>query len=127
MGMGEELLRQTRHNPGLGMLTKLMNTWPSTAGGLDPRGFQQAPEYAVNFPVHEWLPVIRNEDVSASASRFLTVRQVASEPRHCGVVQRHQSGFLELGFANQQTVWSDVGDQQMQRLRDSQAGCCQPG
>ena len=39
-------------------MTKLMNTRPSTAGGLDPCGFQQSPEHAVNFPVDERLPVV---------------------------------------------------------------------
>jgi hypothetical protein len=39
MGMVEELLRQTRHNPGLGMLPKIMNPWtalPSRASQSDP-------------------------------------------------------------------------------------------
>ena len=31
----------------------------------------------MNFPVHERLPFTRNKDVIATASRFLTVRQVA--------------------------------------------------
>ena len=61
----------------------------------------------------------------ATTPHCLAVRQVVSEPRSCGIVQRYQTGFLELGFTNQQTVGSNVGDQQMQRLRDSQTGCCQ--
>ena len=93
------------------MLAELVNTWPSTAGGLDPRGFQQGPEHVVNFPVDERLSIVRNKDVVAATSHFLTVRQVASESRSCGIVQRYQTGFLELGLANQQTVGSNVGDQ----------------
>jgi hypothetical protein len=30
MGMVEELLRQTRHNPGLGMLPYVMQPWAAT-------------------------------------------------------------------------------------------------
>jgi hypothetical protein len=54
----------------------------------------------VNLPVNERLPFIRNEDVIATASRFLTVRQVASQPGYGGCVQRHQSSFLKLGVAD---------------------------
>ena len=54
----------------------------------------------MNFPVHERLPFIRNEDVVATASRLLTVRQVASQPGYGGCVQRHQSSFLKLGSAD---------------------------
>jgi hypothetical protein len=50
----------------------------------------------------------------AIASRFLTVLQVVTEARHGGVVQRHQSGFLKLGSADEQTVGCDVAHQQMQ-------------
>src|ERR1022692_2255959 len=39
-------------------MTKLMNTRPSTAGGLDSCGFQQSPEHAVNFPVDEGLSFV---------------------------------------------------------------------
>ena len=82
-------------------MAKLMNTGPSTALGLDPRRFQQGPEYLVKFPVHERRPFVRNKDMVATASRFLTVHQVASQPRYDGFVQRHQSGFLKLGSANE--------------------------
>jgi hypothetical protein len=94
-------------------MAKLMNTWPSTAGGLDPRGLQQCPEHAVNFPVHERLPIVGNEDMVTTPPHLLTVHQVASQPLYGSIVQWHQSGFLELGFANQQTIGSDVGDPKM--------------
>src|SRR5512138_1377385 len=96
--------------PDCQRVTKLMNPWPSAAGGLDPSRFQQGPEHAVNLPVHERLPCTRNEDVIATASRFLTVRQVASQPGYGGGVQRHQSSLLKLRFADQQPVGGDVGD-----------------
>src|SRR5436190_9399227 len=111
--------------PDCKRVTKLMNPWPSTAHGLEPRRFQQGSEYSVNFPIQERLPLVRNEDTVATTSLFLTVHQVLSQSRLCGVVQRYPSVFLKLGLANQQTVGSDVGDQQMQRLRDSQPGGCQ--
>ncbi len=78
-------------------MTKLMNPWPSAAGGLDPSRFQQGPEHAVNFPVHERLPFIRNEDVVAIALRLLPVDQIVSQSGYGGGVQRHQSSFLKLG------------------------------
>ena len=53
------------------------------------------------------------------------VRQVTSQPRYGGLVQRHQSGFLKLGFADQQTVGRDIGDQQSKRFRDPQTRCGQ--
>ena len=67
----------------------------------------------MNFPVDERLPVVGNKNMGATTPHVLAVRQVVSERCHYGVVQRHQTGFLELGFANQQTVGGDVGDQQM--------------
>jgi hypothetical protein len=90
-----------------------MNPWPSTTCGLDPGRFQQGPEHAVNFPVHQRLPFIRNKDVLATALRFLTVQQVVGQSRYGSVVQRHQSGFLKLGSADEQPVRGDVGNQQM--------------
>ena len=57
--------------PNCKRMTKLMNTWPSTAGGLDPCGFQQGPEHAVNFPVDERLSFVRNKDMVATAPAFL--------------------------------------------------------
>ena len=54
----------------------------------------------MNLPVHERLPVIRNEDVIATASRFLTMRQVASQSGYGGCVQGHQSSLLKLGSAD---------------------------
>src|SRR6202040_2159121 len=32
------------------------------------------------------------------------------QARHCSVVQRHQTGFPELGFSDQQSVSCDVGN-----------------
>src|ERR1700704_4447761 len=40
--------RRRFQRPNRECVAKLMNTWPSTARGLDPRGFQQSPEHAVN-------------------------------------------------------------------------------
>src|SRR5713226_732539 len=92
-------------------VAKVMNAWPSTAGGLEPRRFQQGPERAVNFPVHEWLPFVRNENMVATASRFLPVHQVVAQSGHSGIVKGHQSRFLKLSSADQQTVGGDIGDQ----------------
>src|SRR5450759_1910628 len=64
--------------PNCKRVAKLMNTWPSTARGLDPRRFQEGSEHAVNFPVHERLPFVSNENAVATTSRFLTVHQVVS-------------------------------------------------
>src|ERR1700680_1410006 len=103
-------------------MAKVMNAWPSAAGGRYPRRFQQGSEHPVDFPVHQRLSFVRNEDMVATASRFLAVHQVVTEALYCGVVQRHQSGFLKLGSADEQTVGRDVGNQQMQGLRDPQTG-----
>jgi hypothetical protein len=78
----------------------------------------------VNLPVHERLSIVRNKDMVATASRFLTAHQVVSQTRYGGFVQRRQSGFLKFGSADQQAIGDDVGDQQMQRLRNPQPGRC---
>ena len=65
----------------------------------------------MDFPVHQRSPFLRNEDMVATASRFLTVHQVVTEARYCSVVQRHQSGFLKLGSADEQAVGCDVRNQ----------------
>jgi hypothetical protein len=48
--------------PGLQMYGEALNAWPSAARGLEPRRFQRGPEHTVNFPVHERLPIVRNEE-----------------------------------------------------------------
>src|SRR5215471_9787702 len=80
---------------------KLMNARTSAAGEVHARRFQQGPEDAVNFPVDERAPLVRNEDMISTAVPSLAVHQVLTYPRHCGVVQGHQSGFLKLGFPDQ--------------------------
>ena len=70
-------------------MPEVMNTWPSTARWLQSRRFQQSSEQAVNFPVDERLPFLRNEDVVATPAYFLTTGQVVAEARHCGLVQGH--------------------------------------
>ena len=94
-------------------MTKLMNTWPSTAGRLKPGRLQKGSEHVVNLLVGERFPFVRNEDMVATSSHFLTARQVATETHHCCLVQRYQPRFLKLGSADQQTLARDIGHQQM--------------
>src|SRR5215469_18567252 len=97
-------------------MTKLMDPRPSIARGLESGRFQQGPEHTVNFAVHQRLPVVRSENMITTATHLLTMLQVVAQPSQRAVVQWHQSGFLKFGSADQQTVGSDVGDQQLQCL-----------
>jgi hypothetical protein len=48
--------------------------------------------------------------------------QIALQARRCRVMERHQSRLAELGLADQQAVSRHVGDRQLQRFGDPQAG-----
>ena len=58
-------------------MSKLMKAGPSTALRLEPRRFQQGAEHVVNFPVHQRLAVIRNEEVVTPKAPCLALLQVA--------------------------------------------------
>ena len=86
--------------PGLPACDEAHESVAIGRGRLDRSRFQQGPKHAVNFPVTERLPFIRNEDVVATALRLLPVDQIVSQSGYGGCVQRHQSSFLKLGFAD---------------------------
>ena len=68
------------------------------------RRLRQPAEDSVHGPVFQWPTVVVDEHVVRGEPHGATLRQIPPESSHCGLMQRHQPGLLELGLADEQTV-----------------------
>ena len=69
-----------------------------------PRRLQQPSKDRVNRGVGEWLPISSDKDVIRRGILPQTSSQVTLQPRQRSLVKYNETGFLELGLADQQPV-----------------------
>jgi hypothetical protein len=77
------------------------------AGRRDECRFQQLLKRGVNLQISQ-RPAVISAEHALSTGTLSAAHQVAVEGCRGGVVERHQAGFLEFGFADQQPLGCDI-------------------
>jgi len=118
-------IQNAQKTSAMSSLFRLVNPLKASPKLITKIVIQQPAKNGVDVPVHKPSATLGDEHMIASRLQPLPPCQVAPQPRHRRLMQRHQPGFLKLGFSDQQTVGLDVGQQQAQGFGNPHAGGCQ--